>query len=190
VLYSANHIMWATRIWWMLRAFGFDAGAVLDGGWEKWRDEGRPISIEPCQYPLAQFVPRQRLGLFVDKQAVLTALDDPQVCLLNALRPEYHKGEDPSRYGRAGRIPGSVNVPGRELTRPDTYEFISMAEACARFEAVGAKKEKRIIAYCGGGIAATVDLFLLHQLGYEEIALYDASLGEWAQDESLPLETG
>ena len=51
VLYSAGSVMWATRVWWMLRAFGFERAAVLDGGWEKWRAEGRPVSAEPVPLP-------------------------------------------------------------------------------------------------------------------------------------------
>ena len=53
VLYSAGSIMWATRVWWMLRAFGFDGAAVLDGGFEKWKAEGRPVTTAPGAYPAA-----------------------------------------------------------------------------------------------------------------------------------------
>ena len=53
----------------------------------------------------------------------------------------------------------------------------------------GVTRDKRVICYCGGGISATIDLFLLHQLGYENLTLYDASMGEWAKDASLPIET-
>jgi thiosulfate/3-mercaptopyruvate sulfurtransferase len=47
-----------------------------------------------------------------------------------------------------------------------------------------------VVAYCGGGISATIDLFLLHRLGYDKLTLYDGSMGEWAKDASLPIETG
>jgi len=53
----------------------------------------------------------------------------------------------------------------------------------------GITKDKRVVAYCGGGISATVDLFLLHQLGYHNLTLYDGSMGEWAKDAALPIET-
>ena len=64
-----------------------------------------------------------------------------------------------------------------------------LADAAAKFAAQGVAKDKRTICYCGGGISATIDLFLLHQLGYDDITLYDASMGEWAKTESLPIET-
>ena len=54
----------------------------------------------------------------------------------------------------------------------------------------GITKDKRVVAYCGGGISATIDLFLLYRLGYDNLTLYDGSMGEWAKDTSLPIETG
>jgi len=190
VLYCAGGIMWATRVWWMLRAFGFDNATVLDGGWDKWKSEGRPVSTAPCTYPPATFHARPRPGLFVRKEQVLASLHDPKTVSVNALMPELHRGDGPSRYDRAGRIPGSVNVPAATLLDPQTKAFVPLDDAQAKFQAVGIEKEKQVIAYCGGGISATVDLFLLHQLGYENLTLYDGSMGEWAKDETLPIEKG
>lgn len=189
VLYSADGIMWATRVWWMLRGFGFDNAAILDGGWEKWRSEGRPVSTEPCAYPPATFVPRPRLDLFVGKERVRTVLGDTNTVIVNALPSELHRGTNPSRYGRPGRVPGSVNVPAGRLIDRNTKTFVPLADASAKFSAAGVEPSRNVICYCGGGIAATVDLFLLYQLGYEHLSLYDGSMGEWAADASLPIET-
>ncbi len=65
-----------------------------------------------------------------------------------------------------------------------------LGEAEAKFKAQGITKDMRVVAYCGGGISATIDLFVLHQLGYDNLTLYDGSMGEWAKDTSLPIETG
>ena len=189
VLYSAGSIMWATRVWWMLRAAGF-AAAVLDGGFDKWVREGRALSTEAVSHPPARFEARPCPGLFVDKHAVRAALGDADTLLVNALAEEWFRGETPSRYGRRGRIPGSVSVPASTLLDPETHAFVSPRVASERFDAAGVNECTRVIAYCGGGISATVDLFLLHQLGYEALSLYDASMGEWAKDESLPIERG
>ena len=70
VLYSGDRAMWATRAWWMLHVVGF-AAAVLDGGFEKWVAEGRPVSAGPCTYPPAIFMPRPRPALMLGKDAVL-----------------------------------------------------------------------------------------------------------------------
>ena len=189
VLYSTGNIMWATRVWWMLRAFGFDNAAVLDGGWGKWRTEGRPVSTEPCTYPKAEFIARPRPGLFVGKERVRAALGDAGTVIVNALSPDLHGGRRPSRYGRPGRVPGSVNVPAATLLDSETKAFVPLADARAKFDATGVEKSKNVICYCGGGISATVDLFILYQLGYPNLTLYDGSMGEWARDDSLPIET-
>ena len=190
VLYSAGSIMWATRVWWMLRAFGFGGAAVLDGGWEKWKAEGRPVSSEPGQHPLAQFTAKLQPGQFVDSGYVLSRLGDAGTATVNALAPEFHLGEGPSRYGRPGRIPGSLNVPAASLLDSSNGAFVTLDEAQRLHEDAGITRDRRVVAYCGGGISATVGLFLLHQLGYPDLTLYDGSLGEWAHDADLPIETG
>jgi thiosulfate/3-mercaptopyruvate sulfurtransferase len=189
VLYSADGIMWATRLWWMLRAFGFDNAAVLDGGWEKWQAEARPVSTAPCAYPPSNFIARPRPELFVSKEQVRAALADSGTVIVNALPPELHRGAGPSRYGRPGRVPGSVNVPAGRLLDRNTKTFVSLADAGAKFISAGVESSKNVICYCGGGISATVDLFMLYQLGYKHLTLYDGSMGEWARDNSLPIET-
>ena len=191
VLYSVGSMMWATRFWWMLRSLGFDNAAVLDGGFDKWRAEGLPVeSGRPKGYPEAAFKARPRQGLFVDKHGVAAARGELDRVVVNALGPQFHKGLEPSRYGRPGRIPGSVNVPAATLVDPSTKGFASLADAQAKFNAQGVTKDKKVVCYCGGGISATIDLFLLHQLGYDDLTLYDGSMGEWARDHSLPIETG
>ena len=75
------------------------------------------------------------------------------------------------------------------LTDAAQKDFTTLADAEAKFRAQGVTADKRVICYCGGGISATIDLFLLHQLGYDNLTLYDGSMGEWAKDSSLPIET-
>ena len=191
VLYSAGSIMWATRVWWMLRAFGFDRAAVLDGGWEKWKAEERPVSAEPAGHPPTRFTATLKPGRFVDRDHVLSRLGDAGTAAVNALAPAFHLGDGPSRYGRPGRIPGSVNVPAATLVDPSSNgAFVPLEEARRLHEEAGITPDRHVVAYCGGGISATVGLFLLHQLGYSDLTLYDGSMGEWAHDPELPIETG
>jgi thiosulfate/3-mercaptopyruvate sulfurtransferase len=191
VLYSIGSAMWATRFWWMLRSLGFDNVAVLDGGLDKWKAEDRAIESGPAKgYPPAIFIAKPQPGYFIDKRETLGASADRDTVVVNALGPQFHKGLEPSRYGRPGRIPGSVNVSAATLFDPTTKAFVPSAEAEAKFAAQGVVRDKRVVAYCGGGISATIDLFLLHRLGYDNLSLYDGSMGEWAKDESLPIETG
>jgi thiosulfate/3-mercaptopyruvate sulfurtransferase len=190
VLYSIGSMMWAARFWWMLRALGFDDAAVLDGGFDKWVAEGRPTDIGPAKgYAPATFTATPRPGLFVGKQDALAAIEDPDTVIVNCLKPEFHQGLEPSRYGRPGRVPGSVNVPSATLIDQTDKSFAAPAEAEARFTAEGVTRDKRVICYCGGGIAATLDLLQLYRLGYRNLALYDGSMAEWATDPALPMET-
>jgi thiosulfate/3-mercaptopyruvate sulfurtransferase len=189
VLYSIGTMMWATRFWWMLRSLGFDDAAVLDGGLDKWKAEGRPLETgAPHGYTPTTFVAAPREGLFVDAAKVKAAIGRGDTVTVNALGPQFHRGLEPSRYGRPGRVPGSVNVPAATLVDPATKGFTTLADAAAKFAAQGVSMDKRTICYCGGGISATIDLFLLHQLGHDDITLYDGSMGEWAKNEALPIE--
>jgi len=188
ILYSRVGMQWATRIWWMLRSVGFDNAAILNGGWEKWDSEGRPIETGHRDYPEVSFVAAPRPELFVGKEEVLAAIGDAGVCNLNALTADIHSGENP-RYGRRGRVPGSVNVPAVSLFNPVDKTFLPLNDVQATFDLVGAQRDQRIINYCGGGIGATLDAFLLYQLGYENLTVYDDSMSQWATDESLPIET-
>jgi thiosulfate/3-mercaptopyruvate sulfurtransferase len=197
VLYSAAAASWATRVWWMLRAIGFDRAAILDGGLPKWRAEGRPVesgSSGPAPASLA-IDPRPRADLFVGKDEMLAALQSgaPSACLLNALSEAQHRGTGGWAYGRAGRIAGSRSLPAAALVGADGA-FLPEAEMKALFEAQGVRFDdpaQPVLCYCGGGVAATVDSFaLVALLGRERVAVYDASMQEWASDPSLPMERG
>src|SRR5437667_1845372 len=190
VLYDRARNMWAARVWWMLRAVGFDDAAVLNGGWKKWTLEGRPTSTAPCVYPPARFVARPRPELFVGKRAVLAGLGERATCVLNALSEEQHRGTGGVAYGRPGRIAGSGNVPARALVDPATHAYLAPDVLRKRFAEAGALDAGRVVTYCGGGIAASSDAFVLTLLGHDPVSVYDASLSEWARDPSLPMETG
>lgn len=190
VLYDRAVNMWAARVWWMLRAFGFDDAAVLNGGFRKWTLEGRPVATDAGTGPARTFTPRPRPALIVDKAGVLAALGEASACVLNALTEEQHRGAGGVAYGRPGRIAGSANVPARELVDPKTHAYLDADALRAKFEAAGALDAKRVVTYCGGGIAASSDAFVLVLLGRDDIAVYDASLSEWAADPTLPMERG
>jgi thiosulfate/3-mercaptopyruvate sulfurtransferase len=191
VLYDADNGSWAARVWWMLHAFGFDDAAVLNGGWKKWVREGRPVSSDVPAPPPARFVSRLRPGVFVGKEAVLAGIDEAATCLVNGLPAALHRGEGPQVPGRRrGRIPTSRNVPAGDLLDPETNAFLPEEQLRALLENEGALGAGRVITYCGGGIAASGVAFALRLLGHGHVAVYDASLEEWASDPALPVETG
>ena len=187
VLYSTANHWWATRVWWMLRVFGHDSAAVLNGGFQKWSREGRPVEQGPERLPSqASFTAKHRGGHVAGKTEVLGAIGAHDVCTLNALRPDQHAGTGGTVYGRLGHIKGSINVGSVNVVDANN-EFKSATELRAMF--AGALAASRVITYCGGGIAASSATMILTMLGHQNVQLYDASLSEWAPDPSLPMES-
>ena len=186
ITYSTANPWWATRVWWLLREFGHDNAAVLNGGWQKWSRENRPTETGGgSSRPAGAFTVQAERGLMADRDEVVAAMGAASVCTLNALMPAQYAG---GTYGRPGQIPGSVAVPAGHLLDTATNCFLPADLLRAKLAAVGAM-DRPVIAYCGGGIAASADALALIRLGHENVKIYDASLSEWAKDESLPMET-
>ncbi len=189
VLYSTAAVSWATRVWWMLHTFGVENIAVLNGGWQKWTAEGRPVSTEPCNYLPASLTAERRKDMIVDRHGVLGALADEQSVVVNSLTRPQHEGISETHYGRPGAIAGSVCLPALDLLADDNT-FLDEDGLRDKFAGIGVSEAQKVVTYCGGGIAATVDAFALALLGHENVGIYDNSLSEWAKDHSLPMEAG
>jgi thiosulfate/3-mercaptopyruvate sulfurtransferase len=191
VVYSQHSPMWATRLWWLLRYFGFERVSVLDGGLPAWVAAGLALVQGAESYAPAKFLAHPHPEMLADRREVESIVSgEGQACLINALSPEAFRGEGPGAYSRPGRIPGSINAHWEDAIDPETGRFRPPAELARRLGSVGAPGTEPVIAYCGGGISATVDLFALALIGREGARLYDGSLTEWSADASLPLETG
>ncbi|MCC5887773.1 MAG: sulfurtransferase [Gammaproteobacteria bacterium] len=188
VIYSSGHVMWATRAWWLLRYAGHDEVAVLDGGLKAWQEAGLPLATDIPPASSVTYQPSPRPELFVDKEEVARNMGAPGVCTVNALSPDVYAGTGDMNYGRRGHIPGSLNVHYDALL--EAGHFKSASALREELQAHGLLDAARVIAYCGGGISATVDGFACQLLGKDNVAVYDGSMAEWVRDESLPLTTG
>lgn len=160
---------------------------MLAGGFRAWQAEGRPTTTEPTPVPSAQTpVLDDRPGLFVASDDVLAVVEDGGACLVNALDASDFTARETTDYARAGRIPGSLNVPASGLLAADGT-FVPVPELQQRFADVLARPGRKIL-YCGGGIAACADALALTLLGEADVALYDASCTKWSADLALPVE--
>lgn len=194
VLYGRGMAAVVTRAWYVLHVMGHARLALLDGGFERWQREGRPVSTVVEAVPPTRYRASPRAGLLADQAEVQAAIGQPGVRLVNALGRDQFAGSGGAHYGRPGRIPGSLSLPARELLDPATQTFLPAAELRERFAALGidagAPDAPRVISYCGGGIAASATAFALQRLGHHDWAVYDNSLLEWATQPGLPMETG
>jgi thiosulfate/3-mercaptopyruvate sulfurtransferase len=183
VLYDSSGSAWAARVWWMLRWIGFDRAALLDGGYGAWVAEERPVSTEPAGREARQLTPALRPGLIADRDEVLAAIDDEGVWIIDALPPESFQGLM-AMYDRPGHIPGASNIPSMSLM-DEAGRFRPLEELAVLHDR---DHGTRAITYCGGGIAASSNAFVMTRLGFTNVAVYTASLQEWAADPALPME--
>ena len=188
VLYSRTQPFWSTRAWWSFYAMGFDGAMVLDGGYNSWVSAGHPVSTDVSPMEPACFTARPRHEVIYGKEDVLAILDNPNVAVVNALSAEQFTGTGGITFGRPGRIANSVNLPYAEVCDMTTGIFSDAKTLQAIFKDAGATPDRKIVNYCGGGISATLGFFAQKALGYEDVALYDASMQEWGKDNSLPME--
>jgi thiosulfate/3-mercaptopyruvate sulfurtransferase len=158
----------AARLWWLLRHFGHDDVAVLEGGLDGWLGPLRrgEEAVEP-----AEFTPSARRGDTMEADELRRRLGDERLTIVDARAPERYRGEVEPIDPVAGRIPGAVNAP---YTEPLPTELLEARE---------------LVAYCGSGITAAVTLLRLAQAGREDAKLYPGSWSDWA-GRGLPGETG
>jgi thiosulfate/3-mercaptopyruvate sulfurtransferase len=185
VVYDTAVGQWAARFWWLLRAFGHDAAAVLDGGFTAWSADGRPIDSGHVEPSPAVFTAVERPEVWADKLDVERIVaGDSEAALVCAVPPKEFTGETPTR-ARAGVIPGSRSVPAVKLV--DREARTTLPDDDLRDLLAPVLGAPRVVAYCNGGIAAAAAALQLVRLGETEVAIYDGSLNEWAADPEAPL---
>jgi thiosulfate/3-mercaptopyruvate sulfurtransferase len=192
VVYDSAGLSSAGRAWWMLRLFGHQDVAVLDGGLPRWRAEGRPLDTAVPSPPQRRFTARFDPSLVRDKRALIENLATRREQVVDARAAGRFDGTTPEvRPGlRSGHIPGSRNLPYEFVTDPQTRQLKSADELTLLFHDAGVTLDRPIITSCGSGVTACALAFALHLIGYPGAAVYDGSWSEWGLPGDTPIETG
>jgi len=181
----------AARLWWLLKYFGHENVALLDGGLNQWLAEGRALSSAAPNFPRGQFAARPNEKMAVSKAQMIQETRNPRALVLDARAGERYRGETEPVDARAGHIPDAHSAPiGGNLRGGADFRFQDAAALRERFVVLGADDAGEIIAYCGSGVNAAAEIFALQLAGYENTRLYAGSFSEWSRDFDLPIVTG
>jgi thiosulfate/3-mercaptopyruvate sulfurtransferase len=189
VVYDVRGVISAARVWWTFRAFGHDAVAVLDGGFRKWRAEGRPVESGAPAHAARTFKATPRPELVRDLAAMRANVTTRAAQVLDARSAGRFAGTEPEpRAGlRGGHIPGSLNLPYESLYREDGT-LKAPGELTAALRGAGVDLDRPVVTTCGSGVTASVLALALYLAGRRDVAVYDGSWSEWGGRPDTPVE--
>lgn len=191
VVYDAQGLFAAPRVWWTLRVMGFPEVFVLDGGLRKWRAEGRPVDREPRRFPASHLTSRIQPSLVCDLAAIRDHVDGASAQVIDARPAGRFLGESPEpRAGlRSGHMPGARNLPWDALVTTDGT-LRAADELRDLMEAAGVDLTGPIVTTCGSGVSASLLALAFARLSRQDVAVYDGSWTEWGGRADTPVVTG
>jgi thiosulfate/3-mercaptopyruvate sulfurtransferase len=196
VLYGDKNNWFAAYAYWCLKLFGHRDARLLDGGRQRWIEQGKELTAVPTVPVRATYRAAERdESIRVRRDEVLAGLRDPRIALVDVRSPQEYSGEliAPPGYeqegaARAGHIPGAQCIPWASAVRDDGT-FRSAAELRELYVSRGVVPEKEVRAYCRIGERSAHTWFVLHELlGYENVRNYDGSWTEWGNLVDVPIE--
>jgi thiosulfate/3-mercaptopyruvate sulfurtransferase len=215
VAYADYDYSGAARLWWALNYYGHARVAVLNGGWNKWAEEGRPSETGSdtnlkIPQPPGSFTCKTQTAWLADTKEILSIMEEgaTAVQLVDTRPPEQYQGravwtpagslylprnQPTVEIGarepmRAGHLPGAINLTSSHNLNPKTWTFLPPSLLRDKALAAGLFPQNRIITYCGVGISASAGLLALYLAGYRNLGLYEGSWEEWGTSPSFPIE--
>jgi thiosulfate/3-mercaptopyruvate sulfurtransferase len=190
VVYDGMGLFSAPRVWWTLRVFGMKNVFILDGGFPKWKQEGRPVETGMPKIAPSDFKADFDAALVADYERVEKTLNDHSAQVVDSRSASRFTGEAPEpREGVAsGHMPGSLNLPSNDLVENGALASNEKIEAAVK--KAGIDLSKPIVTSCGSGVSASLLWLALETIGKRPAALYDGSWSDWGTREDAPIETG
>lgn len=191
IVYDDSFGAMAARLWWMLRYWvGHAPVALLDGGWQKWKRDGHPLSAEVPAAGSTPYAFTPKTEHLIDAPRLAAALARREVCLIDARPERRFSGEDDPIDPVAGHIPGSANWPFEENLDIDGTLMTPAELAAAYGPIIGATPPAQVVHSCGSGVTACLNLLAMEHAGLAGARLYAGSWSDWITDPARPIETG
>ncbi|MEP4380489.1 MAG: 3-mercaptopyruvate sulfurtransferase [Alphaproteobacteria bacterium] len=192
IIYDADGLFSAPRVWWMFRVFGHENVAVMAGGFRNWQADGRPVTTDIPTFATASFnaeLDATNLRSIEQIQANLNSktdlvLDARAANRFDGSQPEARPGVEP------GHIPGSTNLPYAEIIDAEAGTFRDADTLRAAFDRAGVDGSRTVATTCGSGVTACILGLGMHLIGRDNWALYDGSWTEWGSNEDTVKEKG
>ena len=192
IVYDADGLFCAPRVWWMFRVFGHENVAVMTGGFRTWQAENRPVTTDVATFPQTTFNATRDDTKLRSIEQITANLDSNQELVLDARAANRFAGELPeAREGvEPGHIPGSANLPYAEIVDAEAGAFRDADTLRAAFDRVGADGLRTVATSCGSGVTACILGLGMHLIGRDNWALYDGSWTEWGGNVDTPKDKG
>jgi thiosulfate/3-mercaptopyruvate sulfurtransferase len=186
VIYDQGNDMFATRLWWLLDAVGHDKVYILEGGFERWVEEGNEVTAEIPSLESKEFQGKFNDEKIADMKMVKEKLEEGTV-LIDSRSEERYLGDYEPLYSKAGHIPGAINYPWKKVLSSDG-KWLKGEDLEAHFSDLN--KEEEIIVSCGSGVSATVNALALKAAGFKHVRLYPGSFSDWISYDENEVKIG
>ena len=187
---SRSSMFTAPRVWWMLRVMGANKVRILDGGFDNWKKDGRPVTDAATPAGHGEFIANFNDSRIASFPMIQSIVAEGGAQIADARSPGRFSGSEPEpREGmRSGHMPGAFNIPVMTLSENGYLKDTDALKSV--FEKAGMDLDKPVVTSCGSGVTAAAIILALESLGHQDNRLYDGSWSEWGSRDDTPVETG